>query len=278
MWFANGIHHHYSNDKFRPEFSESFFREAAASVGMDRFPADFDFLCKVIFDPAIYPTRLNQAAGADMLWTSASNYYSNVRQHEAEQFYAAMAAADAGDPCPVSYGLNSQLVKEEKTGRLYERTWKVGGMYSPAIERIVYWLEKARDVAAEPQKQTLAALIDYYRTGDLKQFDRYNILWLQDTVSNVDFVNGFIETYGDPLGYKASWEANVNARGSSPRTPSGSKTTRPSTPPTRKRSSRASRPRSSPWRCSAATATPPRRSESTFRTPTGSARSTARNR
>ncbi len=177
---------------------------------MDRFPADFDFLCKVIFDPTIYPTRLNQAAGADMLWTSASNYYSNVRQHEAEQFYTAMAAADAGDPCPVSYGLNSQLVKEEKTGRLYERTWKVGGMYSPAIERIVYWLEKARDVAAEPQKQTLAALIDYYRTGDLKQFDRYNILWLQDTVSNVDFVNGFIETYGDPLGYKASWEANVN--------------------------------------------------------------------
>ena len=140
VWFANGIHHHYSNDKFRPEFSESFFREAAASVGMDRFPADFDFLCKVIFDPAIYPTRLNQAAGADMLWTSASNYYSNVRQHEAEQFYTAMAAADAGDPCPVSYGLNSQLVKEEKTGRLYERTWKVGGMYSPAIERIVYWL------------------------------------------------------------------------------------------------------------------------------------------
>ena len=144
VWFANGIHHHYSNDKFRPEFSESFFREAAASVGMDRFPADFDFLCKVIFDPAIYPTRLNQAAGADMLWTSASNYYSNVRQHEAEQFYAAMAAADAGDPCPVSYGLNSQLVKEEKTGRLYERTWKVGGMYSPAIERIVYWLEIGR--------------------------------------------------------------------------------------------------------------------------------------
>lgn len=210
VWFANGIHHHYSNDKFRPEFSKTFFREAAASVGMERFSSDFDFLCKVIFDPAIYPTRLNQAADADMLWTSASNYYSNVRQREAEKFYAGMAAADAGNPCPVSYGLNSQLVKEEKTGRMYERTWKVGGMYSPAIERIVYWLEKARDVAAEPQRETLAALIDYYRTGDLKQFDRYNILWLQDTVSNVDFVNGFIETYGDPLGYKASWEANVN--------------------------------------------------------------------
>ena len=160
-----------------------------------------------------------------------------------------MAAADAGGPCPVSYGLNSQLVKEEKTGRLYERTWKVGGMYSPAIERIVYWLEKARDVAAEPQKQTLAALIDYYRTGDLKQFDRYNILWLQDTVSNVDFVNGFIETYGDPLGVQGvvGGQRQLRRLGglpphrSSPRTPSGSKTTRLSTPPTRKRSSRASR-------------------------------------
>ena len=210
VWFANGIHHHYSNDKFRPEFSESFFREAAASVGMDRFPADFDFLCKVIFDPAIYPTRLNQAAGADMLWTSASNYYSNVRQHEAEQFYAAMAAADAGDPCPVSYGLNSQLVKDPATGALSERTWRVGGMYSPAIERVVYWLEKAESVAEGPQKENIAALISYYKSGDLKEFDRYNIGWVKDTVSNVDFVNGFIEDYGDPLGRKASWEANVN--------------------------------------------------------------------
>ena len=210
IWFANGIHHHYSNDKFRPEFSEAFFRQAAASIGMEKFPENFDYICMVIFDPTLYPTRLNQKAGDDLLWTSSSNYYRNVRQAEAEKFYNDMAAANAEDPEPISYGLNSQLVKEEKTGRIYERTWKVGGMYSPAIEQIVHWLEKARDVAEGPQRETIAALIGYYHTGDLKQFDRYNILWLKDTVSNVDFVNGFIETYGDPLGYKASWESIVN--------------------------------------------------------------------
>ena len=210
VWFANGIHHHYSNDKFRPEFSEAFFRQAAASIGMEQFPENFDYICMAIFDPALYPTRLNQKAGDDLLWTSSSNYYRNVRQAEAEKFYNGMAAANAKDPEPISYGLNSQLVKEEKTGRIYERTWKVGGMYSPAIEQIVHWLEKARDVAEGPQRETIAALIGYYHTGDLKQFDRYNILWLKDTVSNVDFVNGFIETYGDPLGYKASWESIVN--------------------------------------------------------------------
>ncbi len=210
IWFANGIHHHYSNDKFRPEFSEAFFRQAAASIGMEMFPENFDYICMVIFDPTLYPTRLNQKAGDDLLWTSSSNYYRNVRQAEAEKFYNDMAAANAEDPEPISYGLNSQLVKEEKTNRIYERTWKVGGMYSPAIEQIVHWLEKAREVAEGPQRETIAALIDYYHTGDLKQFDRYNILWLKDTVSNVDFVNGFIETYGDPLGYKASWESIVN--------------------------------------------------------------------
>ena len=210
IWFANGIHHHYSNDKFRPEFSEAFFRQAAASIGMEKFPENFDYICMVIFDPTLYPTRLNQKAGDDLLWTSSSNYYRNVRQAEAEKFYNDMAAANAEDPEPISYGLNSQLVKEEKTNRIYERTWKVGGMYSPAIEQIVHWLEKAREVAEGPQRETIAALIDYYHTGDLKQFDRYNILWLKDTVSNVDFVNGFIETYGDPLGYKASWESIVN--------------------------------------------------------------------
>ncbi len=171
-------------------------------------------MCVAIFDPNVYRTRLNQTAGEDLLWTSSSNYYSNVRQAEAEAFYEAMAAADAGNPEPVSYGLNSQLVKEEKTNRLYERVWKVGGMYGPAIEQIVGWLEKAEAVAAEPQKSNIAALINYYRTGDLKEFDRYNIGWVRDTVSNVDFVNGFIEDYGDPLGRKASWEANVNFRDS----------------------------------------------------------------
>ena len=136
-----------------------------------------------------------------------SNYYEGVTQAEAEDFYRAMA--DPADPEPVSYGLNSKLVKDED-GTIRERVWKVGGMYSPAIEKIVYWLEKAQGVAQEPQKATIAALIDYYKTGNLHDFDRYNILWVRDTVSNVDFVNGFIEDYGDPLGRKASWESLVN--------------------------------------------------------------------
>ena len=217
VWFANGIHHHYSNDKFKPEFTEEYLLSVIESIPEERF-GELNALrgevCVAIFDPNVYRTRLNQTAGEDLLWTSSSNYYSNVRQAEAEAFYEAMAAADAGNPEPVSYGLNSQLVKEEKTNRLYERVWKVGGMYGPAIEQIVGWLEKAEAVAAEPQKSNIAALINYYRTGDLKEFDRYNIGWVRDTVSNVDFVNGFIEDYGDPLGRKASWEANVNFRDS----------------------------------------------------------------
>ena len=214
VWFANGIHHHYSNDKFVPEFTEEYLLSVIETIPEERFGDELNALrgevCVAIFDPAAYPTRLNQRAGDDLLLTSSSNYYKGVAQAEAEQFYASMAAARAGDPEPVSYGLNSQLVKDEQTGELRERVWRVGGMYSPAIEKIVYWLEKAESVAAEPQKSTLAALIDYYRTGDLKRFDDYNIRWVRDTLSNVDFVNGFIEDYGDPLGRKASWEANVN--------------------------------------------------------------------
>lgn len=213
VWFANGIHHHYSNDKFVPEFTEPYLLEVVESIPVEKFgdlQPMMGTICNAIFNPEMYPTRLNQKAGEDLLWTSSSNYYRNVRQAEAERFYAEMAAADAGNPEPVSYGLNSQLVKDEKTGRLYERVWKVDGMYSPAIERIVYWLDKAAQVAREPQKSNIEALIAYYRTGDLKEFDRYNIGWVKDTVSHVDFVNGFIEDYGDPLGRKASWEANVN--------------------------------------------------------------------
>ena len=213
VWFANGIHHHYSNDKFVPEFTESYFLGVCESIPVERFGelnGMIGMVCNAIFNPEMYKTRLNQRAGDDLLWTSSGNYYRNVRQAEAEKFYADMAAADAGNPEPVSYGLNSQLVKEEKTGRIYERVWKVGGMYSPAIEKIVYWLEKAQAVAKEPQKSNIAALVSYYKTGDLKEFDRYNIGWVKDTVSNVDFINGFIEDYGDPLGRKASWEANVN--------------------------------------------------------------------
>ena len=211
VWFANGIHHHYSNDKFVPEFTEEYFRTVASTIPDEAFGelnGLFEEVCTAIFDPNRYRTKLNQTAGEDLLLTSCSNYYDGVSQAEAEAFYGGMAAADAGNPEPVSYGLNSQLVKRD--GKLSERVWKVGGMYSPAIEQIVYWLEKAREVAAEPQQSNIAALIDYYRSGDLKDFDRYNIGWVKDTLSNVDFVNGFIEDYGDPLGRKAAWEGNVN--------------------------------------------------------------------
>ena len=212
VWFANGIHHHYSNDKFVPEFTEGYLLDAIETIPEEKFGSLNSLrgeVCRAIFDPALYPTKLNQKAGDDLLLTSSSNYYHNVSQAEAEAFYADMAAADAGNPEPVSYGLNSQLTKDD-AGRICERVWKLGGMYSPAIERIVYWLEKAQAVAKEPQKTNIAALVSYYKTGDLKEFDRYNIGWVKDTVSNVDFVNGFIEDYGDPLGRKASWEANVN--------------------------------------------------------------------
>ena len=214
VWFANGIHHHYSNDKFVPEFTEGYLLDAIETIPEEKFGSLNSLrgeVCRAIFDPALYPTKLNQKAGDDLLLTSSSNYYHNVSQAEAEAFYADMAAADAGNPEPVSYGLNSQLTKDD-TGRIRERVWKLGGMYSPAIERIVYWLEKAQSVAQEPQKTNIAALVNYYKTGDLKEFDRYNIGWVKDTVSNVDFVNGFIETYGDPLGYRASWESLVNFR------------------------------------------------------------------
>ncbi|WP_295940588.1 dihydrofolate reductase [uncultured Alistipes sp.] len=211
VWFANGIHHHYSNDKFQPEFSEIYLLEVIETIPEEKFgelnPLR-EQVCKAIFDPSLYKTRLNQAAGEDLIATSSNNYYEGVTQAEVEKFYAAMAAADAGNPEPVSYGLNSKLVKEE--GVVKERVWKIGGMYSAAIEKIVYWLEKAEEIAAEPQKTNLAALISYYKSGDLKEFDRYNIGWVHDAVSNVDFVNGFIEDYGDPLGIKASWEANAN--------------------------------------------------------------------
>ena len=209
VWFANGIHHHYSNDKFVPEFTESYFLGVCESIPVERFGelnGMIGMVCNAIFNPEMYKTRLNQRAGDDLLWTSSGNYYRNVRQAEAEKFYADMA--DPHDPEPISYGLNSKLVKED--GVVRESVWKIGGMYSPAIEKIVYWLEKAQAVAKEPQKTNIAALVSYYKTGDLKEFDRYNIGWVKDTVSNVDFVNGFIEDYGDPLGRKASWEANVN--------------------------------------------------------------------
>ena len=212
VWFANGIHHHYSNDKFTPEFSEAWFREQlAAYINDDNRQIEDDLLCEIIFNKELYASRLNQTAGVDVVKASANNYYEGVSQEEVEAFYAGMVAADANNPEPISYGLNSKLMRDEN-GQIVERVWKIGGMYSPAIEQIVFWLEKAATVAKGEQKATIEALIKYYRTGDLKDFDDYSVLWVKDTASNVDFVNGFIENYGDPLGRKASWESVVNFR------------------------------------------------------------------
>ncbi len=212
MWFANGIHHHYSNDKFAPEFSETWFREQLAKyINDDNRQMDDELLCQIIFDENLYASRLNQKAGVDVITESANNYYEGVNQEEVEAFYAAMVAADEGNPEPISYGLNSKLVKNAK-GEVVEQVWHVGGMYSEAIEQIIFWLKKAEKVANPTQRKYIKELIKYYRTGDLKYFDSYNILWVKDTDSNVDFVNGFIESYGDPLGRKASWESVVNFR------------------------------------------------------------------
>ena len=212
VWFANGIHHHYSNDKFTPEFSEAWFREQLTKyINDENRQMDNDLLCKILFDKELYASRLNQKEGVDVITESAGNYYEGVNQVEVEAFYNGMAAADANNPEPISYGLNSKLVKGED-GKIYEQVWKIGGMYSPALEKIVYWLEKAATVANPTQKEVIEALIKYYKSGDLKDFDDYSVLWVKDTDSNVDFVNGFIESYGDPLGRKASWESVVNFR------------------------------------------------------------------
>ena len=212
VWFSNGIHHHYGSEKFVPGFAPEFFKEAVLSVDASTLPLAegqtveqlCDELSPVIFDPTVMPKRVNQAAGEDLVLTSACNYYDGVTQKEAEDFYNAMK--DPKDETPVSYGLNSRLVKEN--GKIQEKVWKVGGLYGQAIDKIVYWLKKAEGVAE--QKAVIAELIKFYETGDLKTFDEYAILWVKDLNSLVDFVNGFTESYGDPLGMKASWESLVN--------------------------------------------------------------------
>lgn len=219
VWFANGIHHHYGEDKFIPGFSEAFFDAAVRSVDTSLLPLKADetvdallaCLKPVIFDPSVMPKRTVQSGDTDWIQASANNYYGeDITQAEVEAFYGKMKA-EGDSRCPLSYGLNSRLEKEN--GRLVERVWKVGGLYSEAIERIVAELEKATAFAEnEKQRRIISTLIDYYRTGDLRTFDAYSILWVEDTDSQVDFVNGFIETYGDALGLKASWESTVNFR------------------------------------------------------------------
>ena len=223
LWFSSGIHHHYGCEKFVPGFSEAWLRQQLALIGYEE-PAEaqaaahveagkpsWEELMPVIFDPSVMQMRVNQKDGDDLVLTSASNYYApGITQQEAEEFYA--QRKPAGDPRPVMMGMNSRLVRDE-FGQLEERVWRVGGLYGQALERIVAYLEKARPYACTPEQQvTIDRLIEYYRTGDLRTFDNYCIHWLRDTQSRVDFVNGFTESYGDPMGLKASWESIVNFR------------------------------------------------------------------
>ena len=215
VWFSNGIHHHYAADKFVPGFTPEFFKSALESVDASKLPLmegeTLDALCEevfpVIFDAKIMAKRVNQADGEDLVLTSASNYYDGVTQKEAEAFYAKMK--NPNDTMPVMIGMNSRLVKEN--GKIQEKVWKSGGLYGQAIDKIIYWLEKAQGVAEnENQKAVISKMIQFYKDGDLKTFDEYAILWVKDLDSRVDYVNGFTESYGDPLGMKASWESIVN--------------------------------------------------------------------
>ncbi|GAB4380523.1 MAG: dihydrofolate reductase [Calditrichia bacterium] len=217
VWFSNGIHHHYSTDKILPDFPPEYFRELVKNSPEGNFPLAegeslddlVETLTPILFDPQIASKRVSTDTGKDLILNSANNFYEGVTQEEVENYYAHII--DKNDPTPISYGLNSKLVKEN--GRIKEKVWKIGGMYSPAIEQIVFWLEKAASVAEnEQQKKALDLLVEFYRTGDLKIWDDYSIAWLQDTLSRIDVVNGFIETYGDPLSYRGSWEAVVSFR------------------------------------------------------------------
>ena len=210
VWFSNGIHHHYGCDKFQPGFPESFLRQAVKDVDPAKQPFDVEELYPIIFDPSVMPKRTNQADGEDLVQTSAANYYgSDVTQAEAEAFYLRMKEADPDPAHPIMFGMNSRLVKEN--GQLREKVWHSGGLYGEAIDRIIYWLEQAKTVAEnERQVEVLRKLIEYYRSGDLHTFDDYSILWVEETEGNVDFTNGFTESYGDPLGMKASWEGFAN--------------------------------------------------------------------
>lgn len=211
VFFSNGIHHHYSTKKFIPEFSKEYFAEllsksdaAGFAMSVEELKATLD---QVIFDPEYDAKRVNKDKGADLALNSANNFYApDLKQAEVEAYYNGMVSKD--DPRPISYGLNSKLVREN--GKLVEKVWKVGGMYSGAIEKIVYWLEKAVEVAEnDAQKKSLELLVQYYKTGDLKMFDEYSIAWVADTESKIDVINGFIEVYGDAMGYRGAFESVV---------------------------------------------------------------------
>lgn len=214
IWMANGVHHHYSEDKIIPQFSQEYFVSLVKGVDPGRMPfrdgmaADETLkeILPLMFDPKVMPKRMNQDARMDIVATSGVNFYEGVTQKEVENFYNAMKNPE--DHTPISYGLNSKVVK--KDGVVTEEVWKIDGMYGKAIERIVGWLEKATEVANDNQKDVIASLIEFYKSGNLKTFDDYSIKWANDTTSRVDFINGFIETYADPLGMKATWESIVN--------------------------------------------------------------------
>ena len=216
VWFSSGIYHHYGCEKFKPGFSQEWLREQLLQVDARKLPLKegetVSQLCEelfpVIFDETVLPKRVNKADGEDLLLTSACHFYDGVSQAEAERFYEAMKQANAHDTEPASYGLNSTLVKED--GELKEQVWSADGKYANAIRHIIYWLEKAMDAAEnEQQKKVISLLITYYKSGDLKDFNKYCIEWLKEHDSSIDFINGFIEVYGDPLGLKGSWEGLV---------------------------------------------------------------------
>ena len=214
VWFSNGIYHHYGCEKFVPDFSEQFLRNAVENSNKELLPLGkgetaeqlIDELSKPVFDPSFMPKRVNMDEGVDVVKESACNFYDGVTQKDVEDFYKKQSAND--DDEPVSHGLNTTLVKSD--GALTEHVWKIGGLYGAAIEHIVFWLNKAKEYAQnDKQRQYIETLVDYYTTGDLKTFNKYCIEWVQEHSSDIDFVNGFIEVYGDPLGLKGSWEGIV---------------------------------------------------------------------
>lgn len=214
VWFSNGIYHHYGCEKFVPDFSEQFLRNAVENCNKELLPLGkgetaeqlIDELSKPVFDPSFMPKRVNMDEGVDVVKESACNFYDGVTQKDVEDFYKKQSAND--DDEPVSHGLNTTLVKSD--GALTEHVWKIGGLYGAAIEHIVFWLNKAKEYAQnDKQRQYIETLVDYYTTGDLKTFNKYCIEWVQEHSSDIDFVNGFIEVYGDPLGLKGSWEGIV---------------------------------------------------------------------